>query len=192
VLQDATARRYIAAVAWHCYAGEVTAQNLVHDAYPEKDAYFTECSGGEWSSNFADNLKYFTRTLIVGTTRGWARGVLLWNLALDESYGPHLGGCGNCRGVVTINSATGAVTRNVEYYALGHASKFVRQGAHRIASTSGVQGLESVAFKNAADGSKVLLVVNTAPAERTFVVRAAGQSFRPTLGAGAVVTYVWK
>jgi glucosylceramidase len=191
VLQDATARPYVAAVAWHCYNGEVTAQNLVHDAYPDKETYFTECSGGEWAPNFADNLKWFTQTLIIGTTRAWARGVLFWNLALDENHGPHLGGCGNCRGVVTINSSTGAVSRNVEYYALGHASRFAHQGARRIGSTSGVQGLESVAFKNADDGSKVLLVVNTAPAERTFIVRSSGQSFLATLPAGAVVTYKW-
>jgi len=96
--------------------------------------------------------------------------VLLWNLALDELHGPYTGGCGNCRGVVTINSLSGAVTHNVEYYALGHASRFVRPGARRIGSTSGVAGLESVAFRNP-DSSRVLIVVNTAAAERRFAVR---------------------
>jgi hypothetical protein len=105
--------------------------------FPGKDTWFTECSGGQWDHDFAHNLQYFTRTLVIGTTRGWARGVSLWNLALDENYGPHKGGCGDCRGVVTIDSKTGAVTRNVEYYALAHASRFVRPGARRIASTSG-------------------------------------------------------
>ncbi len=135
VLSDSTAARYIAGVAWHCYAGDVSAQNVVHDAHPDKDAYFTECSGGEWAPTFADNLKWFVRTLIIGATRDWAKGVILWNLALDDQHGPHTGGCGNCRGVVTITSG-GAVTRNVEYYALGHASRFVRPGARRVASTS--------------------------------------------------------
>src|SRR5207244_4147395 len=125
-------RRYIAGGAWHCYAGDVSAQTLVHDAHADKDAYFTECSGGGWAPNFADNLKWFVRTLIIGSTRGWAKGVLLWNLVLDEHDGPHTGGCGNCRGVVTINSASGGVTRNVEYYALAHASRFVRPGARRV------------------------------------------------------------
>src|SRR6266568_2470872 len=160
VLADTAAPRYITGVAWHCYGGDVSAQTLVHDAHPDKDAYFTECSGGEWAPNFADNLKWFTQTLIIGATRGWARGVLLWNLALDENHGPHTGGCGDCRGVVTITAASGAVTRNVEYYALAHASRFVRPGARRIASTSGIAGLESVAFRNSDDGSKALIVVN--------------------------------
>jgi glucosylceramidase len=191
VLADSGARRYVSGVAWHCYAGDVSAQTPVHDAYPDKDAYFTECSGGEWAPKWADNLKWYARTLIIGSTRGWAKGVLLWNLALDESHGPHLGGCGDCRGVVTIASATGAVTRNEEYYALAHASRFVRPGARRIASSTAVDSLETVAFRNADDGSKVLIVVNTAAANRTFAVRSSGRSFRLTLPAGAVATLRW-
>jgi len=191
VLADSVAPRYIAGVAWHCYAGEVSAQTAVHDAHPDKDAYFTECSGGEWSPIFADNLKWFVQTLIIGATRGWAKGVILWNLALDEHHGPHTGGCGNCRGVVTIDSTSGAVTRNVEYYALGHASRFVRPGARRIASTSDVDGLASVAFRNADDGSKALILVNANTQGRTFSVTWAGRSFRYSLSAGAVVTFFW-
>jgi len=141
--------------------------------------------------NFADNLKWFVQTLIIGATRGWAKGVILWNLALDEHYGPHTGGCGNCRGVVTIDSVSGAVTRNVEYYALAHASRFVRPGAWRIASTSDVDGLASVAFRNADDGSKAMILVNSNNQDHSFAVTWMGRSFRYTLPAGAVVTFFW-
>ena len=191
VLADTVAQQYVNAVAWHCYAGDVSAQDNVHAAYPTKDAYFTECSGGGWAPVWADNLKWFVGTLIIGSTRGWAKGVALWNLALDENAGPHLGGCGNCRGVITINSGTGFVTRNVEYYSLAHASQFVKPGAHRIASTTNVGGLQSVAFKNADDGSKVLIVLNTAAAEVTFAVHFGGKSILYALPAGAVVTLRW-
>ena len=190
VLADPAARQYVDGVAWHCYGGEVSAQGRVHDQHPGIDAYFTECSGGGWAPNFADNLEWFVSTLIVGSTRNWSRGVLLWNLALDENHGPHLGGCGDCRGVVTINSTTGAVTRNEEYYALAHASRFVLPGAHRIASTSGVTGLESVAFENP-DESTALIVVNTSDVERAFRVRLGEEAFSYLLPAGAVVTFRW-
>jgi glucosylceramidase len=191
VLADSVAPRYIAGVAWHCYAGDVSAQSVVHDAHPEKDAYFTECSGGEWAPTFADNLKWFVSTLMIGSTRGWAKGVILWNLALDGHHGPHTGGCGDCRGVVTIDSSTGAVSRNVEYYALAHASRFVRPGALRIASSASVGALENVVFRNADDGSKVVLAINTGTVPLTLAVLWAGKSFQYTLGAGAVVTFVW-
>ena len=114
-------------------------------------------------------------------------GVDVWT----EHDGPPTGGCGNCRGVVTINSASGGVTRNVEYYALAHASRFVRPGARRVESTTGSDGLESVAFRNADDGSKALIVVNTAALERSFAVRWAGRSLTYVLPPGSVVTLAW-
>lgn len=192
VLANAQAAQYVSGVAWHCYAGDVSAQQTVHDQHPDKETWFTECSGGAWAPSWSDNLKWFVGTLMIGSTRDWARGVLLWNLALDERDGPHTGGCGNCRGVVTINSTSGAVTRNVEYFALAHASKFVRPGARRIASTTDVNGLQSVAFQNADDASKALIVLNTATVARGFAVHDGSSWFRYTLPAGSVVTFLWK
>ena len=191
VLADDKARPFVAGVAWHCYSGDVAAQSRVHDAYPDKETYFTECSGGEWKPHWRETLPWYMRNLILGTTRGWAKGVLMWNIALDENHGPHLGGCSNCRGVVTINSKTGEVTRNFDYYALAHASRFVRPGAHRIASTTGVDGLESVAFQNADDGSIVLIVLNGADTARRFSVSQDGQAFVYTMADASVATFVW-
>ena len=93
--------------------------------------------------------------------------------------------------MITVNSGNGFVTRNVEYYALAHASQFVRPGAHRIASSTNVSGLQSVAFKNADDGTKVLIVLNTAAAEVSFAIRSGGKSILYTIPAGAVVTFRW-
>jgi len=188
VLADAAARRYIDGVAWHCYAGDVSAQTAVRDAHPDKNVYFTECSGGEWDP---DGLLWLTRNLIVRSTRAWAKGVLLWNLALDEKHGPHLGGCGHCRGVVTIDSSSGEITRNAEYYALAHASRFVRPGAHRIASSTLPGQLDTVAFLNADDGSLVLIVANSTAAERRFSVRQGTRTFQHDLPARSVATYLW-
>ena len=190
VLGDPAAAKYVSGVAWHCYAGNVAVQAQVHAKFPDKDTWFTECSGGRWATDWASNLMFFTRTLIIDTTRGWARGVLLWNLALDENDGPHLGGCKDCRGVVTVDSRTGEVTRNVEYYALAHASRSVLPGARRIASSEAAGELSNVAFRNR-DGSLVLVVANGAPAEQTFSVRIEGQSFRYTLPATSVATFTW-
>jgi glucosylceramidase len=191
VLADPKANPYVAGVAWHCYGGEVAAQTLVHDAYPDKETYFTECSGGDWKPHWAETLPWYMRNLIIGTTRGWAKGILLWNIALDENHGPHTGGCTDCRGVVTINSATGAVTRNFDYYALAHVSRFVRPGARRIDSSSGLDGLESVAFQNPDDNSIALVVVNSAAAERRFTVTSGAQRFEHSMPAASVATFVW-
>jgi len=192
VLGDSAARPFVAGVAWHCYAGDVAAQSLVHAAHPDKDTFFTECAGGAWAPHWGDNLLWNVRTLVIGSTRHWARGVMLWNLALDEQHGPHTGGCNDCRGVVTIEAATGAVTRNEEYYALAHASRFVRPGARRVASTSGAHEVETVAFHHASDGSVVLLAVNAASGDRRVVVRDGTRAFHALLPPRTVTTFVWR
>ena len=192
VLADPVARQYIAGVGWHCYAGEVQAQSVVHEVHPDKDTWFTECSGGTWAPAWSQSLPWAVRNLVIGATRHWARGVLMWNLALDEQHGPHLGGCQDCRGVVTIDSRTGAVTRNLEYYALAHASRFVRPGAVRIDSTAEVDSLQSVAFRHDDDGVTVLIVCNSGTATRTFSVRQAGRVFDYSLPRESVATLVWR
>jgi glucosylceramidase len=188
VLADPVALHYVAGVAWHCYAGEPSAQGPVHDAHPEKETWLTECSGGEWSQP-KDALSWMAGAL-VESTRYWSKGVLFWNLALDESHGPHTGGCTNCRGVVTIDSATGNITRNVEYYVLGHASRFAMPGAVRIDSGPAVAGLNDVAFLNP-DGSMVLITVNLQSEPRALAVRQKNHSFAYTLAPGSVATFVW-
>ena len=192
VLGDEKARPYVDAVAWHCYGGDVAAQSPVHDAFPDKDAYMTECSGGDWEPVRSGGLPLQMKNIIIRSMRHWARGALFWNLALDEKNGPYAGGCDTCRGVVTIDSRTGAVTRTDEYYALAHASRFVRPGARRIASTEAVNDLDNVAFRNVDDGSLVLLVTNAAKQARRFSVVQAGQAFDYTLPARSVATFVWK
>lgn len=190
VLADPVAKAHVAGVAWHCYAGDVAAQSQVRDIHPEKDVFFTECSGGNWAADFSDSFSWTMKALIIGSTDHWARGVLMWNLALDENHGPHAGGCGDCRGVVTIDSRTGTVERNQEYYAFGHASRFVRPGARRISSLE-PEGLQGVAFVNP-DGERVLIVLNEAVTPVSFSIREAGRQAPAILPARTAATYVWR
>ena len=192
VLSDPVAGNYVDAVAWHCYGGDVAAQSPVHDAFPDKDAYMTECSGGDWEPVRSGGLPLQMKNIIIRSMRHWARGALFWNLALDENNGPYAGGCHTCRGVVTIDSRTGEITRTDEYYALAHASRLVRPGAHRIASSGPTDDLDNVAFRNADDGSLVLLVSNSAMQPRRFSVAHGERRFAYTLPARSVATFVWR
>ena len=177
--------------AWHCYGGDVSAQAAVHELAPTKDVYLTECSGYDGAPDFASNLRFGVHTLLIGGTKGWARTVLPFNLALDPRHGPHVGGCTDCRGVVTVDPTTGAVTKNVEYYWLGHAAKFVRPGAVRIGTTDlGAATVESVAFLNP-DGSHVLVVFNQASYEIGYDVSYGGLLAGFHLPPGSVATHVW-
>jgi glucosylceramidase len=67
----------------------------------------------------------------------------------------------------------------------------VRPGAQRIDSPALVDGMETVAFRNADDGSIALIVCNGMGAPRRFTVTQGGQSFEATAPRESVTTYVW-
>jgi glucosylceramidase len=194
ILGDPAAGPYVAGTSWHCYAGSVSAQSTVQAAYPSKGAWFTECTGSV-GSVFGSDLAWNMENLIIGATRNWARSVSEWNLVLDQNSGPQNGGCTNCRGFVTLNDSVSpsTLTYNVEYYAYGHAAKFVLPGAYRIQSNSasaGAGGIEDVAFQNP-DGSIALIVLNDGGSSATFNVPWNNESFAYTLPGGAVATFTW-
>ena len=187
ILADASAAQYVDGSAFHLYAGDISALTTVHDAYPNKNVYFTEqyVAG---PGNFQSDLEWAIRNLIVGAPRNWSRNVLEWNMAADENYGPHtVGGCGVCQGAFTINGT--AVSRNTSYYIIAHASKFVRPGSVRVASNI-TGNLQNVAFLTPT-GKKVLIVLNDNTTATTFTVQFNGKNFSTTLNGYAVGTYVW-
>ncbi|GAA4588599.1 glucosylceramidase [Actinoplanes octamycinicus] len=198
-LLSGPAARWIAGTAYHCYSGDPSAQTALHDAFPDKGIWFTECSGSHGAADppakfFRDTLVWHARMIAIGTTRNWAKSVVNWNIALDSTGGPHLGGCDTCTGLVTAQP-DGTVTTNAEYYTIGHLSKFVRPGAVRVASTSfGTTEwngeIMDVAFRNP-DGSTALVVHNQNDEPRGFAVTVSGRTFEYTLPGGALATFVW-
>jgi glucosylceramidase len=191
------AARWVSGTAYHCYYGDPSAMTTLHQQFPSKDIYFTECSGSQSSdpaNTFSDTLKWHARNLTIGSPRNWAKTAINWNVALDPSGGPHVGGCGNCTGILTVGPGD-QVTRNAEYYTLGHLSRFVPPGAVRIASTSfGTTGwngqVMDVAFRDP-DGTTVLVAHNENDNPQAFAVREGDRSFTYTLPGGALATFTW-
>lgn len=189
VLADPAARPYIDGVAWHHYGGDVSAQTTVRDAWPDKSVYFTEGSDGTWNDRGFDSDLIRNGRFVVDTLRNWAQTIVKWNLALDQNNGPKIaGGCDTCYGVVTINRQNRQVSPRPHYYALGHASKFLRPGAVRI--DSGVSSIPSVAFRNT-DGSLVLYAVNPNAFEDTLKLEWNGQWVVRRLPARSIMTFRW-
>lgn len=186
ILNDAAANQYVDGSAFHLYGGDVSALGEVHTAFPDKNIYFTE----QWTGakeKFDGNLRWHIKNIIVGTMRNWARVALEWNLANDPQWEPHTpGGCTECKGALTIGNG---INRNVSYYIVAHAAKFVPAGSVRIASN--ITGeLYNVAFKRP-DGKKVLIVLNDRSAASSFSIRYNNQVVNTTLPSGGVATYVW-
>jgi len=188
IFADAAASQYVDGAAFHLYAGDINAMGNLHNNYPAKNLYFTEqYTAGNGS--FGGDLKWHLKNVIIGSMRNWSKNALEWNLANNASYDPHTdGGCSDCKGAITITSNT-AYTKNVAYYIIAHASKFVPAGSVRIGSN--ISGnLYNVAFKRP-DGKHVLIVENDGGGAETFNIKYNGEWVTTTLEAGAVGTYVW-
>ncbi|HVF95742.1 MAG TPA: glycoside hydrolase family 30 beta sandwich domain-containing protein, partial [Flavisolibacter sp.] len=188
ILNDPAAKAFINGSAFHLYAGDISALSTVRNAHTDKAIYFTEQYTAS-NGNFGGDLKWHLKNVIIGSMRNWSRNALEWNLANNSSFGPHTpGGCTTCKGAITIDIAN-TFTRNVAYYIIAHASKFVPPGSVRIASTSS-GNLQNVAFKTPA-GKRVLIVENDGGNGEAFNIRYNGKWTVVSLEAGAVATFIW-
>jgi glucosylceramidase len=188
ILNDVGANAYVYGSAFHLYEGDISAMSTVHNAYPNKNLYFTEQYTGT-SGTFDGDLKWHIKNVIIGSMRNWSRVALEWNLANDADFGPHTpGGCTTCKGAISINNSE-SFDRNVGYYIIAHVSKFVPPGSVRIASTQ-TGNLNSVAFKTP-NGKKVLILENDGNSNENCTIVFNNKSFSALIEAGAVATFLW-
>lgn len=93
-----------------------------------------------------------------------------WDWWLGCSYGVYPDG------LVYINADNHSdIQTSKRLWCLGNFSKFIEEGAVRLACSSGVEGLESVAFRNT-DNSLVLVYVNESTENKTTALPFAAES----------------
>jgi glucosylceramidase len=188
ILNDRDAKKYVDGSAFHLYLGEISALSKVYEAHPDRNIYFTE----QWTSGegqFDGDLLWHTKELIIGAPRNWSRNVLEWNLANDPQFNPHTddGGCTICQGALTINGDS--VTRNVSYYIIAHASKFVPAGSVRIASDANSE-VPNVAYLTPS-GEKVVITLNESTTEKKISIKEAKTEYTINLPPTSVATLIW-
>jgi glucosylceramidase len=162
-LSDHDAYEFIDGIAWHGYSGKPSDMTRVHDAFPLKNAYWTEGGPDITAPDYLTDWAKWAETFN-GVLNNWARSITAWNLALDEHGQPNLGQF-PCGGVVTIDNATHKVTHSGQYWAIAHYSKHVRRGA-RVFGTDGssitkerAATVSHAGFRNP-DGSFVVTLAN--------------------------------
>jgi len=186
VMADATANGFSEGAAFHCYGGDPSAMTTFHQKFPQKSIYMTECSGGDWQdSPWSNGIE-----LAISSVANYAQAVVFWNLALDENHGPTNNGCPGCRGLITVNSKTKDVKYEVDYFALGHFSKFVLPGARRIGSMSSNPALHQVAFANK-DGRLAVVAHNTGKDTLSVQIGSGATAMNVSVPANAAVTVAW-
>jgi glucosylceramidase len=194
-LSDAQVYEYIDGIAWHGYVGEPSAMTRVHDAFPQKSAYWTEGGPDVKAPDYQTDFTTWAETYN-GVLRNWARSITAWNLALDEKGNPNIGPF-SCGGVVTVENATHKVTKSGQYWAFAHYSKHVRRGAKvfqtdgvgEIAGQGSASAISHVGFRNP-DGSLVVVLANRGPAGRVQLLLGS-KSLEIELPANSVHTLQW-
>lgn len=188
ILADTEASKFVDGSAFHLYAGNILILNNVHNAYPDKNVYFTEQWTGSTGS-FSGDLMWHTKNVVIGSMRNWSKIALEWNIANDAAFNPHTpGGCTECKGAITINNSE-TFTRNVGYYIIAQASKFIPQNSVRISSSES-GNLSSVAFKTPA-GKIALIVLNDGANNETFNIKYNDKVATTSLSANSVATYIF-
>lgn len=194
IYADSEAARWLDGSAWHNYGGDVSELDHIRAAAPGKTIYFTEASIGSWNYNFASCVIDDFDSIFLGTMSRYGKGVLLWNMMLDEKGSPYRpGGCSTCYGAIEINSSDYKTLRyNSHYYNLAQCSKVILPGAVRIGTTGyTASGLNYLAFLNP-DGSYAFVAVNKNPAPQTVAIDGNdAHSFRYTIPARSIASFRW-
>ncbi len=178
----------VAGTAWHGYGGTPGVMQALANQYPAKGNYQTEHSGGLWVGGDANQIVSDFKE-ITHVMRSSGKAYVKWSLVLDQNHEPNAGGCNTCNPLVVVNSNTGQISYSIDYYTLGHFSKFVLPGAERIYS-SNADGVVSAAFLNP-DGTKALVAFNDTPVSKTFQVEWGDRSFAYALAGYSGATFTW-
>ncbi len=186
-LSDPEVSKYVDGIAWHGYYGTPDAMTRVHDAFPSKNAYWTEGGPDYTSPDYRTDWAKWSHTFSE-ILRNWAQCIVGWNLVLDEKGKPNIGPF-PCGGVVTVDSKTHEITHSGQYWAFAHFSKAIQRGAQVIASHGDLRGIDHVAFENP-DGSRVLVITNQGEG-REVECQVGAQALNLTVDADSVTTLLW-
>ncbi len=182
LLQDPNAAKYLWGIGFHWYetwsGGQPMYDNvkLVHEAFPDKNLLFTEGCVEKFDPAKLHSWQLGERygANMIHDFNNGLTGFIDWNILLDEKGGPnHVGNF--CFAPVHANTQTGELTFTNEYYYIGHFSRFVQPGAHRITSSASRSQLLTTAFRNP-DGKLVVIVMNQGDQKTPYKIWIRGKA----------------
>ena len=188
------------AVGHHWYSGDhFEGLRLVHERY-QKPLICTEICG-TIDSDVLVVAENYARELC-GDFNNFTAGFCDWNLLLDDNGGPFHNrdrqlmaneklvyenkGIG-CFAPVLYNREEKKLVYTPIYYYVGHFSKYVQRGAHRIATTKYSDMIQTCAFQNP-DGGIVVVIANLSGDEHPAVVRHNGECTGVPMPAHSIAT----
>lgn len=183
LLFDDDVRQYLGGIGYQ-WAGQHVIQRT-HDSFPELKLMQTEneCGDGSNSWTYAHYIFNLLRHYLTNGVSSY----IYWNMVLEPEGRSTWGWTQNA--MVTIDPASQQVTYNPEFYVMKHVTRFVKPGAHLLATTGHWCG-SSMAFANP-DGSVAVIMNNALERERSATIQALGQTRTVTMAANSFNTLIF-
>ncbi len=179
-------------VAVHWYSGDhFEALQMIRDRFPDKRIVFSEACV-EYSLYKGNNQLRSARMYgheLIGSLNHGLNVFLDWNLLLDERGGPnHVGNF--CDAPVMYDTRTGKMTKNLSFDYIGHFSRFIKPGAHRIGMSRFSGRLEVTAAQNP-DGSVCAVAMNPSDERIAFFLRMNGKVWPVVLAEDSISSFLF-
>lgn len=172
-------------MGFHWYVGEhFDALRIFRERYPDKVIFESELCH-ETSDSFHDESRTYDYAYeYVRCLQSGAAGICDWNLMLDsETGGPfHCRTTGGCAAPMYCDAKTGKLIVDGIYDSIRTVSSVISRGDVVVETTSYEDAVKAVAVKKQS-GEIVLLLLNTADAEKEVQVRMCGKTASFTLAA---------
>jgi len=196
IFEDPDASRYAWGMGFHWYetwaGGAPMFANVaaVHRAWPDKHLLLTEATVEGFDPAKLQSIANAERygTALINDLNNGAEGWTDWNILLDERGGPnHVGNF--CFAPVHADTRTGELTFTPSFWYLGHFSKFIRPGAHRVEAATSRSTLAATSFTNP-DGSLATVVMNATDQPVTYRFFVGRNEASVAIPAHAIQTLV--
>ncbi len=197
IFDDPEAAKYAWGIGFHWYetwrGGEPKHDNLdnILQSYPDMKLIFTEGTNENFS---ADKYQYWPNAERYGyeMIRDFNRGTVAWtdwNILLDQNGGPnHVQNF--CFAPIHADTSTGELIYTPTYYYIGHFSKFIREEAVRVSTTSSISFLLSTTFQNT-DNTMATVVMNQSDKSLEYNFIVENKQTKLTIPARSMQTLVY-
>ena len=140
-------------------------------------------------------MKWAIDNIWLGGTNHWNSAVTHWSLVLDQTYGPHNGGCSNCRGIMRIDtSKDNEVTFFSTIYGLGHYGKWInpKVGATRVkVSVQGGNCVSATSWRNNDEYGQLMVIINNFCGSGQEVAIQRGSLYISATVDNGISSFLW-
>lgn len=196
-LSDALANKYATGIGYHWYETWTDSEPMFSNvdetkrAFPNKFLIFTEGCIDQFNFNKINDWslgEHYGKNIIGDFNNGLSAWTD-WNILLDEKGGPnHVGNF--CFAPIIADTRTGELFYTSEFYYIGHFSKFIKNNARRLGTTTNRDYLSSTSFINE-NGEIVVVVMNTSGKETKYNLWIEGKSLQIVSPANSIQTVVF-